>query len=185
MVEFAKRREILNGWDVFNARQAMGTVWKDFPVAHLKISSDEFDIDCFSWEGYIFVSEKLREAFGLSPADVQYLEVDSSQSGSLASSKHYKILNVPVVETAELASDEVALRHSLFFHHSSPGQLFCTDALALRVLRAGCTGVRFLELSSLGVSQRQRYRTLRGVEEGGEWDPVRKVVDSTVVEQID
>lgn len=188
MVAFAKCLEILNGWDVFNARQPVGTMWTNFPLVRLKMSSDGFDVDCFDWEGYIFVSEKLRQALALNLSAVQYLEVDSSQSHPIPNAKRYEILNVPVVEEIARGGGavppEAEPQHSLFFCQQSPGQLFCTDALAVRVLSAGCVGIRFLHPAHLGIARPSRYRTLRGVEEGGDWDPVRKVVHSTVVEHI-
>jgi hypothetical protein len=180
---FSKSREILNGWDVFNARQPMGTVWKDFPLVQLKISSDEFEVDCFGWEGYLFVSERLREAFALTFPAVQYLEVDCSQSSSSPISKRFKLMNVPVIEDTAFAY-EMQPDHALFFHHSSPGSLFCTDAVAVRALRAGCVGVRFFDPAVARPGPRLRYRTLRGLEEGG-WDPISKTGRSTLIEQMD
>jgi hypothetical protein len=52
------------------------------------------------------------------------------------------------------------------------------------VLRAGCTGVRFLDLRQLSIAQPKRFRTLRGIEEVGEWDPKKKIAPTRVVEPI-
>jgi hypothetical protein len=59
---------------------------------------------------------------------------------------------------------------------------FCTDELALRVLRAGCTGMRFLDPARLNRAG-SNHRTLRGVEES-EWDPVRMTFRDKLIREI-
>jgi hypothetical protein len=59
----------------------------------------------------------------------------------------------------------------------------CTDAFALRVLRAGCTGMRFLDPARLNGAG-SCYRTLRGVEKTDEWDPVRKISYVKLIREI-
>jgi hypothetical protein len=59
--------------------------------------------------------------------------------------------------------------------------VFCADALALRVLRAGCGGVRFLDSADL--RDWNRFRTLRGVEKS-EWDRKRKSFRDKLIQAI-
>jgi hypothetical protein len=63
---------ILNGMDVFNARQAGGTFWRDFPIAQLALTAEEFDLDCFSWNANTFVSKNLRNAMALPKTAAQF-----------------------------------------------------------------------------------------------------------------
>ncbi|HYD36173.1 MAG TPA: hypothetical protein VEA60_01080, partial [Allosphingosinicella sp.] len=73
-------------------------------------------------------------------------------------------------------------RHRLFHDEQFIGSRFCTDELAMAVLRAGCTGVRFFDPRHSDSSAPMRFRTLRGVEQEGDWDPVNKIEHTTVVE---
>ena len=61
--------------------------------------------------------------------------------------------------------------------------VYCTDAFAVRVLEAGCTGVRFLDPATPFGVQRGYHRTLRGVEED-EWDSGKKVFRSKLVREL-
>ena len=55
------------------------------------------------------------------------------------------------------------LFYDSFFRHT----LFCTDALALRVLEAGCTGMSFVSPAGYRKGRPRVRRTLDGVEEDG------------------
>lgn len=62
--------------------------------------------------------------------------------------------------------------------------IICTDELELRVLRAGCTGVRFWDLAQLD-DLGSFFRTLRGVEEARDWDPIRnELVPVALIREI-
>jgi hypothetical protein len=203
--------DVVNGWDVMAALQPAGTVWKDFPVAQLEIKSESFDIDCFTWDGMRYVSEKLRDALDLPENEVQYFEVDSSRSAPLVRSKNYKIMNVCVtdevsdldgsdysegrltpdsplrrhsVESIAIRPDAVS-RYEVFQERNFIAHTLCADDLAMRVLKAGCTGVRFRDPATLSLTHTQRFRTLRGIEEEGEWDSVNKIEHTTLIEAID
>ena len=67
-------------------------------AAKLILTLEDFDRDCFYWNGFTFVSEKMRHAMALGPSDIQYFEVDASESAPLPQSKHYHIMHVPVTE---------------------------------------------------------------------------------------
>src|ERR1700677_2597360 len=47
-------------------------------AAKLALTLENFDLDCFHRDGFTFVSEKMRDAMGLGPSDIQYFEVDAS-----------------------------------------------------------------------------------------------------------
>jgi hypothetical protein len=55
-------------------------------------------------------------------------------------------------------------RHQLFYDKQYSSHPACTDALALRILAAGCTGVRFFDLHYWFRAKRF-FRSLRGIEE--------------------
>ena len=56
----------------------------------------------------------------------------------------------------------------------------CTDEFALQ---AGGAGMRFLDPTHL-ILGGSHHRTLRGVEELGAWDPVRKSLRSKLIREI-
>jgi hypothetical protein len=175
------------------------------PTAQIKLTRKNFDDDCFQLGKYTFVSEKMRRAMALGPSDIQYFDVDSRQSRPLLRSKHYQIMHVPVAaevtdperseytlrhrpDGVELwgAPDTVAFRpdaepaHELFYDRFFKIAL-CTEEFALRVLRAGCTGMRFLDPIHLNGAGTY-HRTLRGVEEAGVW--VGKTLTSKLIREI-
>ena len=59
--------------------------------------------------------------------------------------------------------------------------VFCTDELALRVLRAECTGMRFLD--PMDLRSWNRFRTLRGLEQS-EWGRKRKTFRNKLIREI-
>jgi len=181
-----------------------------FPRPKLRLTLEEFDVDCFRWDGLTLVSERMRSAMALDPTEVEFLDVDASASAPHPRSKGFMVLNVPVSEEmsapsrsshelTKLAPDipsiplnvkSIAIRegfapqHELFFDHYFLGNVFCSDSFAMRLLRAGCTGVRFFDLSQLSVGVPMRFRTLQGVEEEGKWDPIKKIEHTKLIEQI-
>lgn len=169
------------------------------PRAEIEFTREDFDDDCFQCDALTFVSEKMRRAMALGPSDIQYFDVDTSRSPPLPRSKHYQLMHIPVAEDVsdparsdysfrqrpdgfELLSPPHAIAfrpdveptHEIFYDRFFK-VILCTDELALRILWAGCTGVRFLDpvqLDDLG----SFFRTLRGVEEARDWDPVRNAL---------
>jgi hypothetical protein len=162
-------------------------------AAKLTLTLENFDRDCFYWDGLTFVSEKMRDAMALDPSNIQYFDVDASGSAPLPRSKNYRIMHVPVTE------DLSDLKNSDYFcHHSSDGSvrpsgiplsllfrrnaepthevfydkffkiIYCTDGFALRILKAGCSGAFFFDPSHPSGSD-TRLRTLRGVEKITKW----------------
>ena len=201
------RCEFLNGEELARAQPVEGEFSADgLPTAQIAFSDGDYDEDCFQWRGFTFVSETMRRAMALGPSDIQYFEVDSSRSAPLPRSKHYQIMHVPVTEDAsdperseyffdhlpggaEAAYDPkaVAFRPDIDPQHDIFCDRFfrivlCTDELALRVLRAGCTGMRFLD--PVDLRGFERFRTLRGVEEEREWDRKQKAFRNRLIREI-
>jgi hypothetical protein len=169
---------------------------------------EDFQTDCFTWESRTFVSERMRNVMALGPDVIQYFDVDASESAPLPRSMNYKIMVIPVTEEAsdpegssstneELTEYEkvmgevtrISVRpdftpvHQLF-HDKDTLEPFCTDEFALRLLKSGCTGVRFFVPRRLNLAEPMRFRTLKGIEEEGEWDPVLKIENTRVVEAL-
>jgi len=179
---------ILNRRQVFAlslfARHMKGSA---YPVARLKLTLEDFDADYFEFEANMFVSERLRQVMALDPSGVRYFEVDSKLSAPLPRSKNYQIMGPIAFEDvleSETADDHLDRRyvppdseikfvqtrpganpaHQLFYDNQYSGHLACTDALALRVLASGCTGVRFFDLHYWFRGKRF-FRSLQGIEE--------------------
>ena len=207
-------RHLWSGYAFSNAAELLPLLPADgefaraaLPTARIEFTREDFDDDCFRLGKFMFASEKLRRAMALGPADIQYFDVDTSRSAPLPRSKNYEIMHIPVAEdvTDPERSDyefrhrpegvelwgapravafrpDVAPAHEIFYDRFFKIAL-CADELALRVLRAGCTGMRFLDpaqIDSIGAF----HRTLRGVENANEWDPVRKVSYSKLIREI-
>lgn len=202
--------EFLNAMEMFHAHLPVGEIAsKGLPTARLKLTLEDFDVDCFIEGQFTLVSEKMRRAMALGPSDIQYFEVDASQSAPLPQSKHYQIMHVPVTEdvadpkksdyTCHHRSDgsvvPTGATHSLvfrpdaeptheIFHDRFFKTIYCTDEFALRVLRAGCSGMRFFDPSREWGGPSSWFRTLRGVEQENKWDPFRKKLSTKLVREI-
>lgn len=180
----AKRCSMPHAAEVWEARQPSGTVWRDFPTARLKVPIDGFAADCFTWEGFTFVSKRLRAAMALPENATQFFDVDLSQSSQSVQACDYKIMSVSALEDAIDLSAEPAVTsrdgavigfgkafypdfqpaYDVFHDRMVRGHVFCTDALALRVLSAGCTSIRFFDPARFQFLPTDTFRTLRGVE---------------------
>lgn len=181
------------------------------PAAELTMRREDFDADYFTWGGCIFVSERMRQAMALDASEVRFFEVDTSQSAPLPRSKNYQMMEPTMMEDVldpeksqydaesippddcfgPLEVNRIAVRpdvtptHDLFYDGFFSSILLCTDRFAMRVLRAGCTGMVFVDpngYGGLGVSLR---RTLRGIEELVGWDGISKVETTKLVQTID
>jgi hypothetical protein len=196
--------EFLNGAELVRARPTDGEfVRNELPTLQIEFAAEDFDPDCFDWYGFTLVSEQMRRAMALGPSDIQYFEVDSSRAAPLPRSKRYQIMHVPVAEeVSDPEHSEYSLRHRpegvelfgrprtvAFRPDAEPAHeifydrffkvTFCTDALALRVLKAGCTGMRFLDPDL----RNGLFRTLRGLEES-KYDPAQKAMCDNLIREI-
>ena len=158
-------------------------------AAKLALTLENFDLDCFYWNGFTFVSEKMRRAMALGPSDIQYFDVDASESAPLPRSKNYRILHVPVTEDVSDPHNSDYICHhrsdgsidasgmplvAVFRQDAEPAHeifydklfrvIYCTDEFVLRILKASCSGAFFFDPSQ-PFGNHTRLRTLRGVEE--------------------
>jgi hypothetical protein len=162
------------------------------PAATLELLQKDFDVDFLQWGGAMLVSERMRDAMALDPSEVRFLEIDDSRSAPLPRSKKYQIMEPEVAENVSdreatpykmeqfepdmpdvpCMSGHLVLRadaapvHDLFYDAFFTKQVLCTDAFAVRVLEAGCTGMRFRRPSTKE-DHRLYLRTLRGIERIG------------------
>lgn len=172
----------------------------------LVLTLENFDLDCFYWGDFTFVSERMRRAMALGPSDIQYFDVDASESAALPRSKNYRTIHVPVTEDVSDPKNsdylchhrsdgsviktgmpfsavfrrDVEPRHEIFYDEFFK-IIYCTDEFALRVLKAGCTGVFFFDPSHPG-GHEIRLRTLRGVERIVKW--TKRVFRTKLIEAI-
>jgi hypothetical protein len=138
------------------------------------------------------VSARLRAAWSGAGDGVEYRAVDASRSCAEAQAMDYRLMHVMAEEsvidparsdydTAPQMSwlpegfpfyvrslavrEDAAPKHGLFRDVFARNHLFCTDAIALAVLKARCMGLRFVDPSTQRLLQPIRYRTLEGVAE--------------------
>jgi hypothetical protein len=192
---------------LYEERPIAGTfVREGLLTAKLTVTLEDFDLDCFHWNEFSFVSEHMRRAMALGPSDIQYFDVDASESAPLPRSKNYQVMHVPVTEdVADLKKSDYLVRHcpdgSLkiesplkvvfradaqpaheLFYDRSFKFIYCTDAFAARVLKAGCTGAFFFDASRWSGNDNQRIRTRRGVEAIVRWN--KRVFRTELIEAI-
>jgi hypothetical protein len=178
------------------------------PAAELIVTLEDFDKDFFNWCGSMFVSERMREIMALNASEARFFAVDASRSAPLPRSKNYQIMQPDIVdnvsdpetsdyELSQIVPDlpptptyvrRIAFRpgaspkHDLFFDSSFSLELFCTEAFASRLLKAGCTGATFTDPISLAGGDRF-YRTRRGIEKVVRWEKGVEITE--LVEAID
>jgi hypothetical protein len=176
-------------------------------AATLILTLENFDADYFNWGGTMFASERMRDAMALGWSEVRFFEIDDSRSAALPRMKSYQIMEPVVTEDVsdpaksdykpgQLMPDgsvsprnvySIALRpgatpeHDLFYDRFFDSHLFCTEALAARVLKTGCTGVSFAGPPAAGGPR--LYRTRAGIEERV-WDPVNRVEITRVTRNL-
>ena len=184
-----------------------------YDLSNIVPGSDYFDSDHFTWNGIIFVSERMRQVMALDPAEVRYIDVDTSRSPPVLGVLNYQImqcrqsLDVTAPPTDEeidrslaasaaaeaanlpLPSGGVTIREDItppydLFYESTVRCLMCSDAFALRVLRSTCTGMSFADPGHMYGSN-IRFRTLRGIEEELGWDEKTRQTTVRLVEVAD
>lgn len=135
----------------------------------------------------------------LSPEAAQFFDVDLSECSEAVRASDYKIMNVSTLEdaldeceTMSIAGTKIGtLRfgkaikegfrpaNDIFHDRMVRGHVFCTDALAMRVLAAGCTSMRFFDPATFQFSPMDTFRTLRGVERQN-----RQTLENELIEEI-
>lgn len=179
-----------------------------FPVPQLELTLPDFCVDCFSWDTFVLVSARMRAVMALSPSEVEYFPIDASRSASAPRNMNYMIMNICVKDrvsyegsATDFDSEQKFLaslipgsnaidvkakpKNRIFHDEQFVGSIFCTDEFAVTVLGEHCSGIRFFDPRFNDPSAPMRFRTLRGVEEEGDWDPVEQVEHTTVVEEDD
>lgn len=178
------------------------------PAAEVNLALEDFDTDFFTWGGSMFVSKRMRQAMALDDAVVRFYPIDDSRSAALVRSKSYMIMQplleddvsdpeksvyqmerfMPQAALTPAYIRSIAVRADfepdcdLFFDSFFSTELFCTDGLASRVLRAGCTGATFTHPTSFGHENRL-CRTSRGIEKVVDWVKGERITE--LVEAID
>ena len=199
--------KILNQEELYGIVTSRALRTSPFPVAILEVTAESFDADYFSCGSSRFVSERLRDVMGLDPSEVQYFDIDDRRSAPATRAKKFKIMEpvavedvsdrsktnydmrrllpedpeYPCVISGVVIREDAQPKHPLFFD-AFFDELFCTEAFALRILSAGCTGLNF-RCSGYRLWPRL-YRTLRGIEEYVDWDPVNGVEITKLVKAI-
>jgi hypothetical protein len=169
----------------------------DFPAPQLALPEKGFAPDYFTLAGYHFCSRQFRDALAQSDPVVQYTPIELVKGGALVRAQEYQRLRVIAwqrvldLERSDCKIEEIydpatgrnekfarsvncfVLRDNLhsqseiFRMRESGSIVLVTDALAERVLRAGCTGMEFTDPSNprfVGIYW-ERYRTLDGIGE--------------------
>ena len=167
-----------------------------FPLLEMNMPVGDWPApDFFNINILTFVSARMRSVLGLPGDVVQYLPVKLVAAGPLARTQDYQLLRVlthqPAIDMSRskyhvggwteddgtkkefiLMVTSLALRANLltrsdlFWADEIPVCLLATDALAERVMKAGCTGVQFDDPATTGVMKgARRTRVATGIIE--------------------
>jgi hypothetical protein len=179
------------GADTFNA-----PLPQDFLRPRLGLPPQDFAPDYFSFGGYYFCSRRFRDALAQSEEVVQYCAIELTGVGEEVRAQDYRWLRVLAtqpamdIERSECEARELTniltgktfisvrfidrfawhpglvLRSEVVRIAESTTYILATDALAERVLRAGCTGVEFHHPDDPQSGERvERIRTIDGIRE--------------------
>ncbi len=191
----AKRQ---GAWGFFGASSVR--LRDDYPPLQLALpEGDWLAPDHFSFGVFKFVSARLRDALALPPGDVQYFPIELVAGGAKAIAQEYRLFRPlrhqpamdgprskfdaygallsgppPIGErwflrTLAIRADLVPCA-DLFWVDEAPVTLLATDALARRVIKARCTGIRFQDPLTLGNPDGiVRERSARGVRVTKYW----------------
>lgn len=145
--------------------------------------------------GFPLVSRRFRDAVGDMPEALEHVPVTLLDSSHAVRAQDYRFLNVTAVQPAfdlkrsyggkrnmvRIGGVTYGPKHlikcyyllpgfvpatEIFHERELPGILLATDALAERVMRAGCTGVEFMDPATYHVLNGvTRFRTADGIGE--------------------
>ena len=167
-----------------------------FPLLEMSMPIKDWPApDFFTINILTFVSARMRSVLGLPSDVVQYLPIQLTAAGPLARAQDYQLLRVfphqPAIDLSRSKYDvggwteddgtkkefilmvtslalraDLLTRSELFWADEVPVCLLATDALAERVMKAGCTGIQFNDPATTGVLNGMiRIRTADGVAE--------------------
>jgi hypothetical protein len=165
-------------------------------IVSFPLSNYSFLPDFFSGPLETYCSARLRNAMALPPDSVDYVPIVVQSQDPAVHRQDYQIMrvlaeqpaidlersNVEMVEHTDphiggvyteidfalsiVLVDGFQAKSDLFRPAEWPFSVFATDALAERVMKAGCTGIEFGDLATL-TGDKQIIRTSRGIEEYG------------------
>lgn len=166
----------------------------DFPKAKLILTEKDFAPDLFGFEGYDFCSRRLRDALAQPESVIQFCPIELLAGGEAVRARDYQMMHILArqpamdVERSDCSVreaiqqktrkpirivqwvdryalyDDLVPRTEIFEIDERVGVTLVTDALALRVLHAGCIGVEFRDPTELQHGMRvEHYRTTKGV----------------------
>ncbi|HEY2133196.1 MAG TPA: DUF1629 domain-containing protein, partial [Acetobacteraceae bacterium] len=167
-----------------------------FPAPFLVLPLNGFAPDYFIYSGYRFCSRKLRNALAQPDHVIQFAPAELIQGGPEVQAQDYKLMRVIAKQqamdlkqsdyrkeehvnriTGEIEIWPRFMRRFVVLENLKPAteifrikesttNILVTDALAERVLRAGCTGMEFVDPENMQVGPRMlRYRTVNGITE--------------------
>ena len=168
----------------------------DFPMARIALTQTDFAPDYLSQGGFEFCSMRLRDALAQPPEVVQFLPIEVVAGGEAVRAQDYMRMHIlaqqPAMDIARsdceleevthrvtgrvftrvawinrfVPLDGLEPRTEIFQPAEAPGRILSTDALAVRVLAAGCTGLEFQDPAVPWHGMRvERIRTTTGIAE--------------------
>lgn len=179
------------GWNAVSL--PLTSAW---PRPRLSLTETDFAPDYFYQDGYHFCSRRLRDALAQPTDVVQFLPIDLVAGGEAVRAQDYAMMHIlarqPVVDLArsDCRVEEITQRVSgrtlrivtwvdrlalldgleplsgIFRLQEMKSWTMVTDALAARVLHAGCTGLEFCAPEiDRGGKHVERCRTKTGIAE--------------------
>jgi hypothetical protein len=167
-----------------------------FPILRLNMPNSGFSADYFFLDGFEFCSRRFRDALAQPEHAVQFVPVELISGGPEIVAQDYQLFRVmahqPALDldrsdceieefTTRRTREQIkilrnvkqyALRDDLhpqteiFRADENPSIILVADAVAERVLRAGCTGMEFAHPNNpQGRTGIVRYRTINGIAE--------------------
>ena len=167
-----------------------------FPAPQLVLSASGFSPDFFEFAGDCFCSRRFREALAQPEHVVQFTPVDILAGGEEVRAQDYRMLRVLARQKAMdldrsdcdledwvnrltgvpqrvpsfinrfVLLDDLQPRTEIFRVDESSSYVLVADAVAERVLRAGCSGMQFTDPACPRHGKRVvRYRTADGIGE--------------------
>jgi len=172
------------------------TLPNDFPTLRLALPKNGFEPDYFTLAGHRFCSRRFRDAVGQSEHVIQFVPIDLVAGGKKAQAQDYRLMRVLAKQAAmDLERSECDLNQftspitgtqiksawwinrfvlldgfraktEIFRVAEAITRILVSDAVAERVLQAGCTGAEFRDPTIVRSGKYvERYRTANGVAE--------------------
>ena len=184
-------RQETGNWNAANFRLP-----NDFPVVRIALTQTDFAPDYFSHDGFDFCSTRLRDALAQPEDVIQFLPIELVAGGEAVRAQDYRRMHIlaqqPVMDIARSDCrlkevthqvtgriftrvdwisrftflEDLTPRTEIFHPEEASSRILVTDALAVRVIETGCTGVEFQdpEVSRHG-KRVERLRTTTGIAE--------------------